>query len=249
MINAPGPLIVPPVTGSPGPLSTGSGSPVRVDSSHRAAALDDRPVARHALARAQTQAVARAQFGDWRVALATVLVDPPRVGGRKREQGADGAAGAPPRGEFKNLAEQRQGRNQRRRLEPHRRQPRLVARRGREYPRRQDREQTGEVGRGDAQPDQREHVEVACAQRKRRRAGEAARPPTAPPATPARVASTARRGPESRRSSRRPRAESRRPPRPRIAAPCPHIRCGPLARGPSVQGPCRRPDMLRRAPP
>ena len=84
MTKLPVPLTVPPVTRSPGRFSTGIGSPVTIDSSTDAAALDDHAVDRHLLARPDAQPVARLH--------AARAARPPRVPSSRSRRAVFGAS-------------------------------------------------------------------------------------------------------------------------------------------------------------
>ena len=84
--SVPVPLTVPPVTRSPGSLSTGIGSPVTIDSSIVVRALDDDAVDRDLFAGTHAQSVADVDVGDRDVVLAIRPSHPPRGRRRQAEQ-------------------------------------------------------------------------------------------------------------------------------------------------------------------
>ena len=110
MTKRPSPLIVPPVTRSPGCFSTGIGSPVSIDSSTERAALDDHAVDRHLLARPHAQEVAALDLVERDVLVVPSGLDAVRRLRREVEQRADRRAGAAAGAQLQHLAEQDQGR-------------------------------------------------------------------------------------------------------------------------------------------
>ena len=86
------PLSVEPVTRDPAPFSTGTGSPVIIDSSTLARPLEDDAVHRHLLAGADAEAVARPDVVEGHVGLGAVGGEAPGGLRGEAEQGLDGAA-------------------------------------------------------------------------------------------------------------------------------------------------------------
>ena len=80
-------------TSSPAPLSTGSGSPVSIDSSIAERALDDETVDRHPVPGSHAQSVAGQDGGDRDVVLA-VGIEPARGRRLEADEAADGAGRA-----------------------------------------------------------------------------------------------------------------------------------------------------------
>ena len=117
MTRPPVPLTVPPMTRSPGPFSTGIGSPVIIDSSTALGALEHDAVDRDLLARPDPQPIARDDLVERDVFLAAVVAEPPRGLGRQAEQGPDRAAGLAARPQLEHLPQQDERRDHRRRLE------------------------------------------------------------------------------------------------------------------------------------
>ena len=121
--SAPLVFIVAPMSLSPARLVTGIGSPVSIDSSTRAAALDDDAVDRHLLARPHAQQVADVHMRQRHILLAAVVGDAARGLGRQAEQRLDRCRGLRARPQLEHLAEQRQRDDDRGSLEVHRHAP------------------------------------------------------------------------------------------------------------------------------
>ena len=198
MTSVPFLLSVPPVTASPFVFSTGTGSPVIIDSS-----TDERP-SRHGRRPARCRPAGRAAVAglhlvERHVGLRAVLADAPRGLRRKVEQRADRRAGALARPQFQHLAEEDQRDDDGRRLEIDRHRAAMAAELMRKDVREQRRDDAVEIGRADADRDQRPHVRAAVDDRIHSRDGRTASPPTARPASPAPARSRRR---SVRRSSR-----------------------------------------------
>ena len=115
--SAPVPFRVAPIDAVAGLFSTGIGSPVTIDSSTRARALEHDAVDRHLLARAHAQPVADVHVLERHVLVGAVVADAPRGLRREAEERLDGGAGAAARAELEHLAEQDERHDHRRRLE------------------------------------------------------------------------------------------------------------------------------------
>ena len=166
-----------------------------------ALALGDLAVDRHGLARPHAQQIARRRPG--RAAHPSSRLARKSMRGLRREveQRADRIAGRIARPQLQHLADKHQRDDHRRRLEIDRR-PHLAAHR--EQLRRQQRDDREQIGRRDAEPDQRPHVRRAVAQRTPEALGRTAVPPTARPASPAPARSSRRAVAPHQSRNRRP---------------------------------------------
>jgi hypothetical protein len=99
------PLIVAPTTRRRA-FSTGIGSPVTIDSSTCAAALEHDPIHRHLLARPHPQPVADLDTLERHILLGAIGRQPPRALGREPEQRLDRRAGLAARAQLEHLPEQ-----------------------------------------------------------------------------------------------------------------------------------------------
>ena len=161
MTSEPFLLSVPPVTASPSVFSTGSGSPVIIDSS-----TDERPSitlpSTGMLSPGRTRSRSPAlHVVERHVRLGSVLADAPRRLRRQVEQRADRRAGPLARPQLQHLAEEDQRDDDRRRLEIDRHRAAMAAELVREDARKQRRDDAVEIGRADAERDQRPHVRAA----------------------------------------------------------------------------------------
>ena len=166
MSKLPVPFSVPPVTRSPATFSTGTGSPVSIDSS--TALLPSITVPSIGIL---SPGRTRKMSPTLTSASGTVSVLPSaehaqRGLGRKVEERADGAAGFLAGPELEHLAEQHERNDHRRRLEIGRDEPMGVAHRGREQAGRDRGDDAVEKRRAGAERDQGEHVEAAGAERR-----------------------------------------------------------------------------------
>jgi hypothetical protein len=116
MTKLPGPLTVPPVTLSPTAFSTGSGSPVIMDSSTLEWPSTTFAIHRHLVAGNHAQPVADPHLVE-RDFVVALVGDLPRRRRREIQQRFDGAAGAAAGAQFQHLTKQHQHDDHRSRLE------------------------------------------------------------------------------------------------------------------------------------
>ena len=117
MTSPPVPLMVPPVTGSPAFFSTGTGSPVIIDSSTEldpSTTMPSTGIFSPGRTRSRSPAI---DLLERHVRLGSIARDATRGLGSKSEQGADRTSGAAARAQFEDLAEQDQDGDDARRLE------------------------------------------------------------------------------------------------------------------------------------
>ena len=131
----------------------------------RRLALDQDAVDRHPFAGADADQVADRDGVERHVLVAAVRPHAPRAVGRQRHQRADRAQGRGAGAQFQDLPEQHQHGDYRGGLEIKRDAAVRVAELRRKQSGRQRRHQAVEVGDADAHGDQREHIEMARAQR------------------------------------------------------------------------------------
>ena len=117
----PVPLTVPPITRSPGPFSTGIGSPLIIDSSTALAPSTTMPsTGTFSPGRTRSRSPGTTcSSGD--LFLAAIVAEPPRGLGRQAEQGPDRTAGLAACPQLENLPQQDERHDHRRRLEIDRR--------------------------------------------------------------------------------------------------------------------------------
>ena len=160
MTKAPLPLTVPPVTLSPTPFSTGTGSPVTMDSSTLECPSSTAPSTRDFVTRNHAQPIADLHLIEGDFVIAT-RCDLPRSGRSEGQQRFDGAARTTARTKFEHLTEEHQHDNHRRGFKIDRNLS-LVLHHGREYAGRQHRDGAREECRAHADGDQRKHIQLKC---------------------------------------------------------------------------------------
>ena len=213
------PLTVPPMTRSPGPFSTGIGSPVIIDSSTALVPSSTTP-STGTFSPGRT----RSRSPTWTSSSGTSS-SRPSARSRRAVFGArpssawmalDGLAPGP---QLEHLAEQDQRRDDRGGLEVDRDVPVMVAERGREDAGEERRDDAVDVRRAGAERDQREHVEAAVHDARPSRGRRTASRPRGRPASRARAGSrrATARGRDARSSAGR---RSSRPSRGGAAGPC-----------------------------
>ena len=159
-------LSVPPVTWSPGFFSTGTGSPVSIDSSTVLRPSSTTPSTGIFSPGRTRRRSPTCDLLERHLLVGAVVAHAARGLRREAEQGLDRAAGALARPDLEHLAEQDQRRDHRRGLEIDVDLALGPAEGGREDPGRERRDHAVEIGRADAEPDQRPHVGAAVAERR-----------------------------------------------------------------------------------
>ena len=127
--------------------------------------VDDGAVDRDFFAGTHPQALSDGNVGKRNFRLAAIVGDPTRLLGRKIEEGADGARSRGAGAQFENLPEQHQHGDDGGGLEIERNAATRVAEGWRKELRSERGDDAVDVGHTRTQRDQREHVEMAAAQR------------------------------------------------------------------------------------
>ena len=163
MTKAPPPLTVPPIRAAPAALSTGIDSPVSMDSSTAPAPSSTVP-STGIFSPGRTRSVSPAcTCARSTSASRAIGLDPVRLARHEVEQCPQRGPGLLPRAQLEHLAEQHQRDDHRRGFEVQARRL-AVAKRMRHDLREQHGQRAEAVRHGDAERDQREHVEAARAQ-------------------------------------------------------------------------------------